>query len=191
MHNWFIFNGFKFQLSTHYDRFYMKDFPWLKFYPSAVDKEVDLHAYNSLVDLFEESVEKFGDSVAYECMGKTLTYNDVDRYSAIFASFLQHELHLKKGDRVAIQMPNCLQYPVALFGILRAGMIVVNTNPLYTSSEMRHQFVDSGVAAIVILANFANNLEKIQQDVPIRHVIVTELGDLLGKIGRASGRERL
>ena len=158
----------------------MQDFPWYKFYPQSVEKNIDVEAYSSVVDLFEESVKKYGDSVAYECMGKTLSFNEVDHFSKIFASYLQNELKMKKGDRVAIQMPNCLQYPVAMFGVLRAGMVVVNTNPLYTSSEMKHQFNDSGADAIVILANFAVNLEKIKKDISAKHIIITELGDMLG-----------
>jgi long-chain acyl-CoA synthetase len=158
----------------------MQDFPWYKFYPSAVDKDIDVKAYSSVVDLFEESVKKYGNSIAYECMGKTITFNEVDQLSKTFAAYLQHNLKMKKGDRVAIQMPNCLQYPVAMFGVLRAGMVVVNTNPLYTASEMKHQFNDAGADAIVILANFAFNLEKIQKDISAKHVIVTELGDMLG-----------
>lgn len=158
----------------------MQEFSWFKFYPKSVEKEVNATAYSSVVDLFEESVKKFENSIAYECMGKTLTYAEVDKLSENFASFLQHDLGLKKGDRVAIQLPNCLQYPVALFGALRAGMVVVNTNPLYTPSEMKHQFNDSGAEVIVILANFASNLEKIRNEVTLKHVIVTELGDLLG-----------
>lgn len=158
----------------------MQEFSWFKFYPKSVEKEVNATAYSSVVDLFEESVKKFQNSIAYECMGKTLTYAEVDKLSENFASFLQHDLGLKKGDRVAIQLPNCLQYPVALFGALRAGMVVVNTNPLYTPSEMKHQFNDSGAEVIVILANFASNLEKIRNEVTLKHVIVTELGDLLG-----------
>jgi long-chain acyl-CoA synthetase len=158
----------------------MHHFPWFKFYPEGVESEVNVTAYSSVVNLFEESVKKFGDSIAYECMGKSLTFNDVDKLSGNFAAFLQNELKLKKGDKVAIQMPNCLQYPVALFGTLRAGMVVVNANPLYTPREMKHQFEDSGADAIVIMANFASNLEKIRHEIKTKHVIVTELGDMLG-----------
>lgn len=158
----------------------MHNFPWFKFYPESVDSEINVTAYSSVVNLFEESVHKFGDAIAYECMGKTMTFNEVDQYSKKFASYLQNDLNMKKGDRVAIQMPNCLQYPVALFGTLRAGMVVVNANPLYTSKEMKHQFEDAGMDAIVIVANFANNLEKIRQEIKAKHVIVTELGDMLG-----------
>ncbi|MDX5479995.1 MAG: AMP-binding protein [Cyclobacteriaceae bacterium] len=158
----------------------MHNFPWFKFYPESVDSEINVTAYSSVVNLFEESVSKYGDAIAYECMGKTMTFNEIDQYSKKFASYLQNDLNMKKGDRVAIQMPNCLQYPVALFGTLRAGMVVVNANPLYTSKEMKHQFEDAGVDAIVILANFANNLEKIRQEIKAKHIIITELGDMLG-----------
>ena len=158
----------------------MNDFSWFKFYPSSVPQEVDCTAYSSVTELFEESVKKFGPAVAYECMGKTLTFQELDRLSAQFANYLIFELKLSKGSRVAIQMPNVLQYPVAMFGALRAGMVVVNTNPLYTPSEMKHQFNDSGADVVVIVANFASNLEKIRSDIQAKHVILTELGDLLG-----------
>jgi len=158
----------------------MNDFSWFKFYPSSVPQEVDCTAYSSVTELFEESVKKFGTAVAYECMGKTLTFKELDRLSAQFANYLIFELKLSKGSRVAIQMPNVLQYPVAMFGVLRAGMVVVNTNPLYTPSEMKHQFNDSGADVVVIVANFASNLEKIRSDIQAKHVILTELGDLLG-----------
>lgn len=158
----------------------MKDFPWFKFYPAQVEKEVDCNAYSSVNDLFEESVKKFSSSVAYECMGKTLSFSELDRLSAHFANYLTQELKLAKGSRVAIQMPNVLQYPVVMFGALRAGMVVVNTNPLYTPSEMKHQFNDSGADVVVIVANFASNLEKIRTEIQAKHIITTELGDLLG-----------
>ena len=158
----------------------MKDFPWFQFYPPSVPKEVDHTAYSSVVALFEESVLKYGSSVAYECMGKTLTFQELDRLSAQFASYLTKELKLTKGTRVAIQMPNVLQYPVVMFGALLAGMVVVNTNPLYTPAEMKHQFNDAGADVVVIVANFASNLEKIKTEIHAKHIIVTELGDLLG-----------
>src|SRR5690606_24333412 len=119
--------------------------------PASVPKEVKYEAYSSVVDLFDESVKKFGSAVAFECMGKTMSYTELDRLSSHFANYLTQELKLKKGTRVAIQMPNILQYPVAMFGVLKAGMIVVNTNPLYTSAEMKHQFIDSGADVIVIV----------------------------------------
>jgi long-chain acyl-CoA synthetase len=158
----------------------MKDFPWYKHYPASVDKEVDCKAYGSVVELFEESVKKFGSATAFECMGKTLSFTELDRLSTQFANYLLKELKLPKGTRVAIQMPNILQYPVVMFGVLRAGMVVVNTNPLYTPAEMRHQFNDAGADVVVIVANFASNLEKIRSEISAKHLVVTELGDLLG-----------
>ncbi len=158
----------------------MSNFPWLKFYPASVDKEVNCSAYSSINELFDESVKNFGPAVAFECMGKTLSYTELDKLSAQFANYLTQVLKLQKGSRVAIQMPNILQYPVAMFGALRAGMVVVNTNPLYTPSEMKHQFNDSGADVIVIVENFASNLEKIRNEIQAKHIITTELGDLLG-----------
>lgn len=160
----------------------MSDFPWLKFYPKDIPATINPDKYASLLELFEESVSKFGSQVAFQNMGKAITYKELDRSSLQFASYLQNVLNLKKGDRIAIQLPNILQYPVALFGALRAGLIVVNTNPLYTPREMEHQFKDSGTVAIVILANFAHNLEKIINKTDIKTVVITELGDLLGPV---------
>lgn len=158
----------------------MADYPWLKNYPQGVQKEVDVTGkYGSVLDFVNENLTKFSDSPGYSNMGKTLTFQEVDRLSMKFAAYLQ-SLGLKKGDRIAIQMPNLLQYPVVLFGAIRAGLIIVNTNPLYTAREMEHQFRDSGAKAIVILANFAYNLEKIIDKTQIEHVIVTEIGDMLG-----------
>jgi long-chain acyl-CoA synthetase len=153
--------------------------PWLKFYPKGIPHEVNADAYPSLTALIEEGMTRFADCPAYACLGKQITYKELDRLSAAFASFLQHDLGLQPGDRLAIQMPNLLQYPVAMFGALRAGLIVVNTNPLYTPREMQHQFKDSGAKAIVVLANFADKVQKVLPDTDIRHVIVTEIGDLL------------
>lgn len=160
----------------------MNEFPWFKYYPSSVPKEIDHKAYESVGELFDESVKKYNDSIAYECMGKTLSFNELDSMSKSFSCYLTQELKLKKGSRVAIQMPNCLQYPVVMFGCLQAGMIVVNTNPLYTSAEMKHQFTDAEVDLVVIVANFAHNLEKILNDIPAKHIMVTELGDMLGTV---------
>lgn len=157
----------------------MKDFPWFKNYPAGIPREINLYDYDSLVDIFEKSCAKFKDRVAFTNMGKEMTYAEVDQLSRDFAAYLQG-LGLKKGDRIAIQMPNLLQFPVAFFGALRAGLIIVNTNPLYTPREMEHQFKDAEVSAIVIVANFANNLEKILKNTSIKHIIVTELGDMLG-----------
>src|SRR6186713_2574620 len=153
----------------------MKDFPWFKSYPAGVAHEIKLYDYSSLIELFEDSVRKYTDKVAFENMGVTLTYGQVDELSRNFGAYLQQELKLKKGDRIAIQMPNLLQFPVAFFGALRAGLTVVNTNPLYTPREMEHQFKDAEVSAIVIVANFASNLEKILSNTSIKHVIVTQL----------------
>ncbi|WP_338873460.1 AMP-binding protein [Spirosoma sp. SC4-14] len=155
-------------------------YPWQRFYPKGVPYEINPDAYPSLAALIEEGCERFSNKPAYACMGKQITYSELNTLSKQFASFLQHDLGLKKGDRIAIQMPNTLQYPVAMFGALRAGLAVVNTNPLYTPREMQHQFNDSGAKAIVILANFAANLEKIINQTKIETVIVTQLGDLLG-----------
>lgn len=155
-------------------------FPWFAHYPEGVAHEINPEKYESIIAILEESFAKFADTIAFENMGKTLTYRQVDEYSQHFAAYLTNVVGLQKGDRIAIQMPNLLQYPVALFGALRAGLIVVNTNPLYTPREMQHQFKDSGSVAIVIVANFAHNLEQIIKDTPIKTVIVTELGDMLG-----------
>ncbi|WP_296700289.1 AMP-binding protein [Algoriphagus sp.] len=160
----------------------MNDFPWLKHYPNSVDKIVDCEAYESVSELFDESVKKYGSATAYECMGKTLSFLELNKLSAQFANYLIHVLKLEEGSRIAIQMPNTLQYPVVMFGALRAGMIVVNTNPLYTSSEMKHQFNDSGADVIVIVANFAYNLEKIRSEIHAKRIVITELGDMLGLI---------
>jgi long-chain acyl-CoA synthetase len=158
----------------------IKTRPWLRFYPKGVPHEINPDAYPSLAAMMDEAFVRFADRPAYSCMGKEITFAEVDKLSREFASFLQNDLKLQKGDRIAIQMPNTLQYPVAMFGALRAGLAVVNTNPLYTPREMQHQFKDSGAKAIVILANFAGNLEKILARTDIQHVVVTSLGDLLG-----------
>lgn len=154
--------------------------PWLKHYPPGVPHDINPDAYSSLAALIDEGFQQFSTSPAYACMGKEITFGELDKLSQQFASFLQNDLKLQQGDRVAIQMPNLLQYPIAMFGALRAGMTVVNTNPLYTPREMQHQFKDSGAKAIVILANFAGNLEKILPQTDIEHVVVTEIGDMLG-----------
>ncbi|OFZ19930.1 MAG: long-chain-fatty-acid--CoA ligase [Bdellovibrionales bacterium RBG_16_40_8] len=154
--------------------------PWLKSYPKGISQTINPESYTSIVQLLEESVQKFKHNVAFSNMGSSITFEKLDELSRDFAAFLQHKAGLKKGDRIALQMPNLIQYPVALFGALRAGLVVVNTNPLYTTREMRHQFSDSGAKAIIILANFASNLQEIVSETKIETVIVTELGDLLG-----------
>jgi long-chain acyl-CoA synthetase len=156
----------------------MANFPWLKKYPKGTPAEIKLYEFESLTDLFEKSCSKFQDRVAFENMGATMTFKEVDRLSRDFAAYLQ-SVGLKKGDRIAIQMPNLLQFPIAFFGALRAGLTVVNTNPLYTPREMEHQFKDSGAKAIVIVENFASNLEKVIKNTAIEHIIVTKIGDRL------------
>lgn len=158
----------------------MKDYPWFRHYPEGVQKEIDPDAHASVSELLDNAFKKYSNQTAFVNMDKMLSFADIDRISAQFAAYLQQKLGLKKGDRIAIQMPNCLQYPVVMFGAIRAGLIVVNTNPLYTPREMEHQFKDSGVDTIVIIANFASNLEKIIANTSIKNVIVTQLGDFLG-----------
>ncbi len=151
---------------------------WLKKYPVGIGPEIDSSTYNSLLDVFDQACQKFSGQVAFKNMGVSITYSDLEKKANDFASFLQNELKLKKGDRIALQMPNLLQFPVAAFGALKAGLVVVNTNPLYTAPEMSHQFKDSGAKAIVILANYAHLLESVIKDTQIESVIVTEIGDL-------------
>ncbi|KXF81454.1 long-chain-fatty-acid--CoA ligase FadD [Enterovibrio coralii] len=152
---------------------------WLNRYPSDVPAEISPDQYTSLVDMFEKSVQKYADQTAFINMGQVMTFRKLEERSRAFAAYLQNDLGLKKGDRVAVMMPNLLQYPIALFGILRAGCIVVNVNPLYTPRELEHQLNDSGAAAIVIVSNFAHTLEKVVENTGVRHVILTSLGDQL------------
>ena len=152
---------------------------WLKSYPPGVPAEVNLGEFSSLKDILNKSCDKFRHRPAFSCMGKTLSYDDLDQLTARFAAYLQ-SMGLSKGDRVAIMMPNILQYPVALFGVLRAGLIVVNTNPLYTPRELAHQLEDSGAKAIVIVENFAATLQQVIAKTHVKHVITTQIGDLLG-----------
>lgn len=158
----------------------MQEYSWYKNYPKSIPTEINPDNFKSLSDLLESCFAKYGEKIAYESMGKTLTFNEVDKLSAQFADFLQNHTSLEKGDRIAIQMPNLLQWIVAMFGSVRAGLVVVNTNPLYTAREMGHQFKDSGAKAVVILANFAQNLEKIVDETDINTIIITEIGDMLG-----------
>ncbi|MDA0194601.1 MAG: AMP-binding protein [Bacteroidetes bacterium] len=153
--------------------------PWHKYYPGGKAPNIDFSYYKNLPDVLQKAVTQYGDSIACENFGKQLSFSELDRLSKDFAAFTT-TIGLKKGDRIALQMPNILQYPIALFGSLRAGLVVVNTNPLYTPREMEHQFKDSGAKAVVILANFAHNLEKVLPDTEIVNVIVTELGDSIG-----------
>ena len=160
----------------------MKDFPWFRHYPAGTPHEIGPLEYTSLVELFETASNKYSDRIAFENLGVKMTFSEVDRLSTYFAAYLQVELGLKKGDRIAIQMPNLLQFPVAFIGALKAGLIVVNTNPLYTPREMEHQFKDSGVSAVLILSNFASHLQTILPHIPAKHIIVTQMGDMLGTV---------
>lgn len=160
----------------------MKDFPWYKNYPAGTPHELEPYNFSSLVELFETASKKYHNRIAFDNLGGSITYGEVDRLSTNFAAYLQNELGLKKGDRIAIQMPNLLQFPVAMIGSLKAGLIVVNTNPLYTPREMEHQFKDSGISAIVIVANFAYNLQQIVDKIPAKHIIITSMGDMLGTV---------
>lgn len=157
-----------------------KQFPWFKSYPDFVPQTVDENKYKSLAHVFENVVKKYGDQVAFQNMDVTLTYNQLKAEVDAFAYFLQNETNLKVGDRVVIQMPNLLQFPVAMFAVIKCGFVAVNTNPLYTPEEMKHQYKDSGAKALIILENFANNYQKIQHDTEIETVIVTRIGDMLG-----------
>lgn len=157
----------------------MKKNDYFKYYPEGVNSAINPDEYKSLLDFIEKKLSEFSKEIAYVNMGKSLTYKEVDDLSTNFAAYLQ-DLGLKKGDRIAIQMPNLLQYPIAMFGALKAGLIVVNTNPLYTPDEMKHQFTDSGAKVIVVLSNFAQYIETIISETEIKHVIITDIGDMLG-----------
>ena len=160
----------------------MKNKIWLKNYPNGVNTSANLDAYNSFAEFLDDGFKNYSDLIAFENMGKTITYHELNILSKNFSLYLTEELKLKKGDRLIIQSPNVLQYPIALFAALRSGIVVVNTNPLYTPNEMEHQFKDSGAKAILILSNFAYNLEKIISNTHIKHVIVSDIGDMLGGI---------
>ncbi|GAB1152013.1 MAG: long-chain-fatty-acid--CoA ligase FadD [Shewanella algae] len=155
------------------------DQPWINSLPADVPAEIDASRYASLLEMLELAVNTYADQPAFVNMGATLTYRKLEERSRAFAAYLQNDLKLQKGDRVAIMMPNLLQYPIALFGVLRAGMVVVNVNPLYTPRELKHQLVDSGAKAIVVVSNFASTLEQVVDQTPVKNVIITGLGDLL------------
>jgi len=152
---------------------------WLKQYPPGVPADIDTTRYGSLVELLEESFAKFADRKAFICMDKSISYRDLDEMSLAFAAYLQ-SLGLTKGARVALMMPNVLQYPIATTAVLRAGYAVVNVNPLYTPRELEHQLRDSGAEAIVVLENFATTVQKVITETMLKHVIVASMGDLLG-----------
>ncbi|WP_149193516.1 long-chain fatty acid--CoA ligase [Luteimonas suaedae] len=154
--------------------------PWLQQYPAGVPSEIDVDEFPSIPAVLQGAIDNYGDRPAFSNLGKTLTYHEIDTLSRQFAGYLLGELKLKKGDRVAIMMPNCLQYPIATFGILRAGLTVVNVNPMYTVRELKHQLADSGVSVILVLDNFGDTVQKALADAPVRQVITTGLGDMLG-----------
>ncbi|HZF26690.1 MAG TPA: AMP-binding protein [Steroidobacteraceae bacterium] len=153
---------------------------WLKSYPPGVPAEIDLRGTKSLKEIFERSFETYRDQPAYINMGTALSYGDIDRLSAQLGAWLQQKAGLKKGDRVALMMPNLLQYPIAIVAALRVGLTIVNTNPLYTARELEHQLTDSGAIAIVVLENFVHVLQGVIAQTDVKHVIVTGVGDLLG-----------
>ncbi|MBL7826093.1 MAG: AMP-binding protein [Saprospiraceae bacterium] len=153
--------------------------PWLQLYPAGVPANINPDAYARVIDMLDECFKKYADRPAFYFMGKMLTFRQVDEMSRNFGAYLRSR-GLEPGDRVALMMPNIMQYPVAMFGVLRAGLILVNTNPLYTPREMRHQFVDSGAKAIIIAENFAHNLEQVIAETQIKTVIVTSIGEMLG-----------
>ena len=152
---------------------------WLKNYPAGMPARNRSRSVPSIADMFDKTVARFSDRPAYHNFGHTLSYAELDRLSRNFAAFLQGLPGMGKGERVAIMSPNLLQYPVALFGVLRAGMTVVNVNPLYTPRELEHQLIDSGAKAIVIVENFAHTLEEVLAKTSVKHVITTQIGDLL------------
>jgi len=158
--------------------------PWLAQYPAGIPAEIDLDRYASLNDMLATSCARFADLPAFNSMGTVLTFRQLDEGSRAFAAWLQKRAGLRRGDRVALMLPNLLQYPVALFGVLRAGMVVVNVNPLYTPRELEHQLNDAGAAAIVVLENFAHTLQQVIKATPVRVVITTQAGDLLPPLKR-------
>lgn len=151
---------------------------------SYLPDSLNPRSYRSLVDIFTAATDKFADLPAFTSVGRTLTYGELNEKSNQFAAYLQHETDLVPGDRIAIQLPNVIQYPVVLFGAMKAGLIVVNTNPLYTPKELEHQFNDANVKALVVFANMASNVEKIIAKTSIKHVIVTEIADFHAPIKR-------
>jgi long-chain acyl-CoA synthetase len=152
---------------------------WLKSYPAGVPAEIDVNEYRSVAQVFDDSVGRFASRRAYTCMGRSITFAELDEATRAFACFLQGR-GIAKGARVALMMPNILQYPVCLFGVLRAGCTVVNVNPLYTARELEHQLADSGAEVIVVVENFASVLQQVVANTQVKHVVVTSLGELLG-----------
>jgi long-chain acyl-CoA synthetase len=154
--------------------------PWLEHYPAGIPSQIDVDAYASVPDVLHEAFHRFRDHPAFSSFDRELSYAQVDEMSRQFAGYLVGELKLAKGDRIAIMMPNVLQYPIALYGALRAGLVVVNTNPLYTARELQHQLEDAGAKVIVVLDNFAATVQRILAETRVQHIVTTGLGDLLG-----------
>ena len=155
---------------------------WLKQYPQGIPIEADIFRYASLKDMPEQNCEKYRELPAFTNMGVTLSFGELDRLSRDFGAYLQNGIGLHKGERVAIMLPNLLQYPVALFGVLRTGLVAVNVNPLYTARELQAQLADSGATAVVVLENFAHTLQQALQGTAVRHVVTTQVGDLFPPI---------
>ena len=153
---------------------------WLQSYEAGIEAEIDANRFQSIVDVFQQSVDKFGSKSAFQNMDTTLSYAETGKLVTDFAAYLQNVLKLPRGERVAIMMPNVLQYPIALFGALKAGLVVVNTNPLYTPRELEHQLNDSGATTIIVLENFANTLELVLPRTQIKNVIIASMGDMFG-----------
>ena len=152
---------------------------WLKSYPPGMPETIDVNAYQSVAEVFDQAIDKFGDNPAFTNLGTTLSYKDMDRLTGQLASYLQSLPNMRKGDRVAIMMPNVLQNPISIFAAIRGGFTVVNTNPLYTARELKHQLSDSGAKVIIVIENFCHVLDEIIAEIPIQHVITTQLGDML------------
>ena len=155
---------------------------WIRHYPKGVPAEIDVNEYASVREVFEESCSKYAARPAFSCMGRSMSFAELDHLSAAFGAYLQGA-GCKKGARVALMMPNILQYPACLFGILRAGCTVVNVNPLYTARELLHQLNDSGAEIIVVVENFAATLQEVVGKTKVRQTIVTSIGELLGVKG--------
>ena len=157
---------------------------WKDKYPQGIAREINAEVYPTIMHLFKDACRKYSNKPAFSNMGRTLTFAELDKYSAAVATWFQQNTDLQPGDRVAVQMPNVLQYPVVVFGILRAGLVVVNTNPLYTAREMQHQFKDAGCKALVALANFGHMVEEVLPQTGIRYLIMSEVGDMMPPLKR-------
>lgn len=162
----------------------MQERPWLAHYPEGVPETISIDRFQSVAQMFDETVEQYGGLPSFSCMGVSITYAELGEKVAAMRSFFVHTLGLQPGDRVALMMPNCLQYPVCIFAALQAGLTVVNVNPLYTPRELKHQLNDAGVKAIVLLENFAVTLQAVQSEVSVQHIVLSELGDMLPTLKR-------